>query len=66
MAKDFVTGRKTTFGKKRSHALNQTNRSWKPNLQKVTVKINGAPAKKVYLTARTLKAGLKNGSIERV
>ncbi|MSE06687.1 50S ribosomal protein L28, partial [Lactobacillus salivarius] len=22
-----------TFGKKRSHALNQTNRSWKPNLQ---------------------------------
>ena len=23
MAKDFVTGRKTTFGKKRSHALNQ-------------------------------------------
>ena len=34
MAKDFVTGRKTTFGKKRSHALNQTNRSWKPNLQK--------------------------------
>ena len=66
MAKDFVTGRKTTFGKKRSHALNQTNRSWKPNLQKVTVKINGASAKKVYLTARTLKAGLKNGSIERV
>ena len=66
MAKDFVTGRKTTFGKKRSHALNQTNRSWKPNLQKVTVKINGAAPKKVYLTARTLKAGLKNGSIERV
>lgn len=37
MAKDFVTGRKTTFGKKRSHALNQTNRSWKPNLQKVRI-----------------------------
>ena len=34
MAKDFVTGRKTTFGKKRSHALNQTNRSWKPKLAK--------------------------------
>ncbi len=43
MAKDFVTGRKTTFGKKRSHALNQTNRSWKP--------------KKVWVSARALKSG---------
>ena len=41
MAKDFVTGRKTTFGKKRSHALNQTNRSWKPNLQKVRILVDG-------------------------
>ena len=30
------------------------------------VKINGSAPKKVYLSARTLKAGLKNGSIERV
>ena len=45
MAKDFVTGRKTTFGKKRSHALNQTNRSWKPNLQKVRILVDGKPKK---------------------
>ncbi|MCC2743896.1 50S ribosomal protein L28 [Leuconostoc lactis] len=66
MAKDAITGARTRFGNQRSHALNSSRRSWKPNLQKVTVKINGATAKKVYLTARTLKAGLKNGSIERV
>lgn len=66
MAKDAITGARTRFGNKRSHALNANRRSWKPNLQKVTVKINGDAPKTVYLTARTLRAGLKNGSIERV
>ena len=56
MAKDFVTGRKTTFGKKRPHALNQTNRSWKPNLQKVRILVDGKP-KKVWVSARALKSG---------
>ena len=37
MAKDFVTGKKTTFGNKRSKALNSTRRAWKPNLQKVRI-----------------------------
>ncbi|MBC6499383.1 50S ribosomal protein L28 [Weissella confusa] len=65
MAVDAVNGKRTRFGNQRSHALNSSRRSWKPNLQKVTVKINGSAPKKVYLSARTLKAGLKNGSIER-
>lgn len=56
MVKDFVTGRKTTFGKKRSHALNQTNRSWKPNLQKVRILVDGKP-KKVWVSTRALKSG---------
>ena len=56
MAKDFVTGRKTTFGKKRSHALNKTNRSWKPNLQKVRILVDGKP-KKVWVSTRALKSG---------
>ena len=56
MAKDFVTGRKTTFGKKRSHALNQTNRSWKPNLQKNPF-INDGKPKKVWVSTRALKSG---------
>lgn len=56
MAKDFITGRKTTFGKKRSHALNQTSRSWKPNLQKVRILVDGKP-KRVWVSARALKSG---------
>ncbi|MBT8829076.1 50S ribosomal protein L28, partial [Lactobacillus delbrueckii subsp. bulgaricus] len=43
MAKDFVTGKKTTFGNTRSHALNSSSRSWKPNLQKVRILVNGKP-----------------------
>ncbi len=66
MAVDAITGKHTRFGNQRSHALNSSKRSWKPNLQKVVVKVNGASPKKMYLSARTLKAGLKNGSIERV
>ena len=56
MAKDFINGKRTRFGNKRSHALNSSRRSWKPNLQKVTILVNGKP-KKVYVSARTLKAG---------
>ena len=41
MAKDFVTGKKTTFGNKRSKALNSTRRAWKPNLQKVRILVDG-------------------------
>ena len=48
MAKDFINGKRTQFGNKRSHALNSSRRSWKPNLQKVTILVNGKP-KKVYV-----------------
>ena len=56
MAKDFINGKRTQFGNKRSHALNSSRRSWKPNLQKVTILVNGKP-KKVNVSARTLKSG---------
>ena len=32
-----ITSKKPLFGNKRSHALNATRRSQKPNLQKVTL-----------------------------
>jgi large subunit ribosomal protein L28 len=57
MAKvDFFTGRKTSSGNNRSHAMNKTKRTVKPNLQKVRVLINGKP-KKVWVSTRTLKSG---------
>jgi large subunit ribosomal protein L28 len=56
MAKDFITGKGTTFGNKRSHALNHSRRSWKANLQKVRILVDGKP-KRVWVSARTLKSG---------
>jgi len=49
----YFTGRKTVSGNNRSHAMNQTKRAVKPNLQKVTVLIDGKP-KKVWASAQVL------------
>lgn len=56
MAKDYVTGKKTTFGNKRSHSLNSTCRAWKPNLQKVRILVDGKP-KRVWVSTKALKSG---------
>ncbi|MFV0557107.1 MAG: 50S ribosomal protein L28 [Enterococcus sp.] len=57
----YFTGRKTHSGNNRSHAMNATKRTVKPNLQKVRVLIDGKP-KKVWVSARALKSG----KVERV
>ena len=57
----YVTGRRTTSGNNRSHAMNKTKRNFKPNLQKVKILVNGKP-KKVYVSAKALKSG----QVERV
>ncbi len=57
----YFTGRKTVSGNNRSHAMNKTKRSVKPNLQKVTILVNGKP-KKVWVSARALKSS----KVERV
>ncbi|WLV25721.1 50S ribosomal protein L28 [Aciduricibacillus chroicocephali] len=56
-----VTGRKTRTGNQRSHAMNANKRSWKANLQKVRIMVDGKP-KRVYVSARALKSG----KVERV
>lgn len=52
----YFTGRKTSTGNNRSHAMNASKRTVKPNLQKVRVMIDGTP-KKVWVSARALKSG---------
>ena len=52
----YFTGRKTASGNNRSHAMNATKRTVKPNLQKVRVMIDGKP-KKVWVSTRALKSG---------
>ncbi|MGX6978445.1 50S ribosomal protein L28 [Vagococcus elongatus] len=62
MAKEcYITGRKTRTGNSRSHALNASKRTWKPNLQKVRILVDGKP-KKVWVSTRALKSG----KVERV
>lgn len=59
--KCFITGRKTTSGNNRSHAMNANKRTWKANVQKVRILVNGKP-KRVYVSTRALKSG----KVERV
>ncbi|WP_102027335.1 50S ribosomal protein L28 [Salirhabdus sp. Marseille-P4669] len=54
--KCVVTGRKTSSGNHRSHAMNANKRKWKANVQKVRVIIDGKP-QRVYVSARALKSG---------
>ena len=57
----YFPGRRSETGNNRSHALNANRRTWKPNLQKVRVLIDGKP-KKVWVSTRALKSG----KVERV
>ena len=57
----YFTGRKTVSANNRSHAMNKTKRAVKPNLQKVTILVDGKP-KKVWASA----SALKSGKVERV
>lgn len=60
MAKCYVTGKTTTFGNKRSHALNASRRTWKANLQTVRIVDEDGNVKKVRVSARALKKGTLN------
>ncbi len=55
MARCYVTGKTTSFGNKRSHALNATRRMWKANLQTVRIKDEDGKVIKVKISAKALK-----------
>ncbi len=50
MAKCAVCGKKTTFGVNRPWSRKATNRSYKPNLQKITVFEGGRKVQKMMCT----------------
>lgn len=54
--KCYITGKGTSTGNHRSHAMNATKRTWKANLQKVRILVDGKP-KRVYVSTRALKSG---------
>jgi len=52
-----VCGKKTVFGHNVSHAHNVTNRDWKPNLQRVRVRIPGGGSQRKRVCTRCLRTG---------
>ena len=54
MAKCEICGKGRQFGHNVSHAKNRTNRSWAPNVQKMTVTIDGT-TKKMKICTRCLR-----------
>ncbi len=43
MAKCQICGKSPQFGHNVSHSLRHTNRSWRPNIQKTIIMVDGRP-----------------------
>jgi large subunit ribosomal protein L28 len=52
-----ICNKKTVAGHSISHAHNVSNRTWKPNLQRVRAKIDGV-TRRVWVCTRCLRSGL--------
>ena len=52
-----ICSKKTVAGHSISHAHNVSNRTWKPNLQRVRATINGV-TRRVWVCTRCLRSGL--------
>jgi large subunit ribosomal protein L28 len=59
MAKCESCGKTTTFGHNRSFSMRATNRAYKPNLQRVTVMVNGRKVRKL-LCAKCIRTMVKS------
>lgn len=59
MAKCYFTGKHKAFGQSRSHALNASKRSWKPNLQRRHMLIDGR-MQTVMVSAKYLRTMIKD------
>ncbi|NTU75310.1 MAG: 50S ribosomal protein L28 [Anaerolineaceae bacterium] len=60
MAKCESCGKTTTFGHNRSFSLRATNRTFRPNLQKVAMVVNGRKVHKIYC-AKCIRTMVKSG-----
>jgi large subunit ribosomal protein L28 len=58
MAKCEMCGKSAQFGHNVSHSKRRTNRDWLPNIQKVTVVVDGKPTK-MHLCTRCLRTQSK-------
>ena len=56
MAKCEICGKGVTFGIKVSHSHRRSNRTWKPNVQRVKAIVKGTPCH-IYVCSRCLRSG---------
>ncbi|MDR1101543.1 MAG: 50S ribosomal protein L28 [Clostridiales bacterium] len=56
MARCVVCGKTTVFGNKVSHSHKRSNRTFKANLRKVRMVVNGTP-KHQYVCTRCIRSG---------
>ncbi len=56
MAKCEICGKDVAFGIKVSHSHRRSNRTFKPNVQRVKVNLNGTP-KHMHVCTRCLRSG---------
>lgn len=56
MAKCDICGKKVAFGIKVSHSHRRSNRTYKPNIQRVKAIVNGGP-KRIHVCTRCLRSG---------
>ncbi len=56
MAKCEVCGKGVTFGNKVSHSHRLSNRTWKPNVQRVKAIVKGTPCH-IHVCSRCLRSG---------
>lgn len=62
MAKCDICGKGVTFGIKISHSHRRSNRTFKPNVQRVKAVVDGSP-KHIYACTRCLRSGKVERSI---
>lgn len=62
MAKCDICNKSMVFGLKVSHSNRKTNRTWKPNVRKVKMDVNGTH-KSVYACTRCLRTMRKDQAV---
>ncbi len=56
MAKWEICDKKPSFGKNVSHAKNRTRRTWKPNIQKTTLTLDGGIQVQMKVCTRCMRS----------
>jgi large subunit ribosomal protein L28 len=63
MARCQVTGKRKSVGHNVSHANNKTKRTFKPNVQKIRVVVDGK-VKKMKVSTKALRSGLVTKAVK--